>query len=344
MQFVYSRPARHLAGRLVLAIGAALTALLPAFAAQAEPLTKVRYTETIRSLMFTPTYVALARGYFKDAGLDVHMNTAQGNDKTMSALLTGSTDIVLLGPEAVIYVNNSESPEKPKIIASLVARGGFLLVGRDLKADPQTFKWAELKGKTVMAYRPGSTPDVFLNTVLQRNHLQPGTDLKIVNNIGVTARMGAWIAGQTDYGIFAEPEASMIEREGQGRVVASVGHEIGAVDYTVFAAMTSFIESHGPVIQSWISAITRAEKAVADEQPEAIAKTIESYFPGLSQDDLVSSLKRYRHYGLWKASPAISETALNTVQDMLIAEKLMKADQRLPYDRIVAPELARLSE
>ncbi|TAM88296.1 MAG: ABC transporter substrate-binding protein [Candidimonas sp.] len=294
--------------------------------------------------MFTPTYVALSRGYFKDAGLDVQMNTAQGNDKTMSALLTGSTDIVLLGPEAVIYVANSESPQKPQIIASLVAHGGFLLVDRNVKATPATFKWDDLKGKTVMAYRPGSTPDVFLDTLLRRHHLAIGKDLKIVNNIGVTARMGAWIAGQADYGIFAEPEASTIERQGNGKVVASVGHEIGPVDYTIFAAMAPYIQKHPKVINAWYDAIARAEKEVAAESPQALAKEVAPFFPGLSQPDLVASLTRYRHYNIWKTTPTISKSAISAVQDMLIAEKLMKPDQRVSYDRVVAPELAKRSQ
>ena len=84
------------------------------------------------------------------------MKTSQGTDKGMAALLSGSADIVLIGPEASIYVANSESPAKPKIFAGLTATDGFLLMAR--KPASTKFEWSQLKGKTVMAFRPGLQP------------------------------------------------------------------------------------------------------------------------------------------------------------------------------------------
>jgi len=101
--------------------------------------------------------VALSQGYFKDAGLDVSMKTSQGTDKGMTALLSGSADIVLIGPEASIYVQNSESPVKPKIFAGLTATDGFFLLARK---PVEKFDWSMLKGKEVIGFRPGSNPIV----------------------------------------------------------------------------------------------------------------------------------------------------------------------------------------
>lgn len=335
---------RRLARKAILLMSsivgvASMIAVTPA-AATAQPLTKVRYQETIRSIMFTPAYIALARGYFKSAGLDVEMKTAQGTDKAIAALLTDSADIVLVGPEGVLYVANSDSPEKPKIISGLVASDGFLLVARDTKASPESFKWSQLKGKTVMAYRPGSTPDVFLNWLLREHKLEIGKDVKIINNIGPTARMGAWIAGKADYGIFSEPNASTIEREGHGRVVASDGHDVGPVDYTVFAAMPKYIAAHPQVIKAWTTAIAHGMQDAQKDSLESIVHDIASFFPGLSQAELVQSLARYRHYGIWKTSPVVEPSAISKLQDMLIADGELKADKRVAYDRVVVPELA----
>src|SRR5690606_11368890 len=108
-------------------------------------------------------YVALDQGYFKDEGLDVSIRTSQGTDKGMAALLSGSADIVLIGPEASVYVANSESPVKTQVFAGLTATDGFLL----LKREPSdTFDWSMLKGQKVMTFRPGSNPDVFLITAM----------------------------------------------------------------------------------------------------------------------------------------------------------------------------------
>lgn len=330
--------------KTLAATSAALLLITATTCVQAEPLTKVRYTETVRSLQFTPTYVAMARGYFKDAGLKLDMKTAQGTDKAMAALLSDGADIALLGPEAVIYVANSESPTKPKIIGSLVATDGFLLVDRKAEKGSKAFNWDDLKGKTVMAFRPGSTPDVYLGSLLRKHNLAVGSDLKVINNIGPAARMGAWLTGQADYAIFMEPEASSIERQGKGHVVTSIGNEVGPVDYTVFASTDPYIASHPKVIQGWIKAISRAMKDVAADEPAVIAKDLVGFFPGLSQPELVQSIERYRKYGIWKKTPHITEAALNTLQDMLIASKTLKESERVPYAKIVAPQLVGKSK
>src|SRR5690606_1750338 len=145
----------------------------------------------------------------------------------------GSADIVLIGPEASVYVANSESPVKTRVFSGLTATDGFplLAAGPGDKSD-----WAMLKGKSVMSCRPGPHTDVFLMTAMEKHGLDPAKDVRMVSNIGPAARAGAWMAGQADYGIFLEPEASNLERDGHGKVVTSIGEEVGQVDFTSFTA------------------------------------------------------------------------------------------------------------
>src|SRR5688572_9200031 len=84
----------------------AMTALCCLLSGSIQAQTKVRFAEVARSLLFAPAYVAVSKGYFKDAGLDVSITTIPGGDKTMAALLSNSADIALIGPEAAIYVWN----------------------------------------------------------------------------------------------------------------------------------------------------------------------------------------------------------------------------------------------
>ncbi|MBA2963272.1 MULTISPECIES: ABC transporter substrate-binding protein [Ramlibacter] len=306
-------------------------------AAQGSP-TKVRYEEVVRSVLYLPAYVALSQGYFKDAGLDVSMKTSQGTDKGMAALLSGSADIVLIGPEASIYVANSESPVKPKIFAGLTATDGFLLVARTKPAG--AFDWKQVKGKSVMAFRPGSNPDVFLQTAMRKHGIDPKADVKIVNNIGPAARTGAWMAGQADFGIFLEPEATMMEKNGQGFVVASVGREVGPVDYTVFTATDAFLKQNPGVAQAWTQAIVRAQKHVATAAPAQLAGQIASFFPGMSEAELVAAVERYRGIGLWKVDPVVERRAIESLQDMLVASGVLDAAKRVRYEAVVVNDFA----
>ncbi|MFI5444965.1 ABC transporter substrate-binding protein [Polaromonas sp. UC242_47] len=326
--------------RVLMVAGATMVATGPALAqtATVEPArTKVRYEEVVRSVLYLPVYVALNQGYFKEVGLDVGLKTSQGTDKGMAALLSGSADIVLIGPEATIYVANSESPVKPKIFSGLTATDGFLLMTRK---PVEKFEWAMLKGKTVMAFRPGSNPDVFLEAAMRKHGLDPKRDLKLVNNIGPAARTGAWMSGQADFGIFLEPEATIIEQSGQGRVVASVGREVGAVDYTVFTATDAFLKRSPGVAQAWTNAVVRAQKYVASAPAADLAKHISEYFPGVKQAELVSAVDRYRGIGLWKTNPTVERFAIESLQDMLVASGVLDQGKRVKYEQIVINDFA----
>lgn len=319
-------------GIATLCLGLPAGAVAQATAAPA----KVRYEEVVRSVLYLPAYVALSQGYFRDAGLDVSMKTSQGTDKGMAALLSGSADIVLIGPEASIYVANSESPDKPKIFSGLTATDGFLLVARHKPAT--RFEWSQLRGKSVMSFRPGSNPDVFLETAIRKNGLDPKRDLRLVNNVGPAARAGAWISGQTDYAIFLEPEATTLEKNGHGHVVASIGQEVGAVDYTVFTATEAYLKRNPRVAQAWTNAIVRAQKVVATAPAGDLARHIAEFFPGLGHAELVAAVERYRAIGLWKTNPTVERAAIDALQGMLVANGVLDAAKRVRYEQVVVTD------
>ena len=313
-----------------------IAAPLDAFA-QAKPPVKVRYTEVVRSILYAPAYVAIANGYFKDAGLDVAMTTAQGGDKTVAALLSNSADIALIGPETSIYVQNGDSPTKIPIFCGLTVTDGFMLIGRE-KVDK--FDWQQLKGKQILALRPGSTPDLFLEAALRQNGIDPFKDVKLVNNIAIPARVGSWLAGQNQYAIFMDPDAAQLEMDGKGYVLASIGQTVGQADYTTFMATDKYIRANPDVIQSWTNAIYRAQKWTEAAQPQEIAKTIEQFFPGISPQALVAGAERYRKLKMWKTTPTIDPKAIERFQDILVQGNVLDPAKRVKFQDLVLSEFA----
>lgn len=302
-----------------------------------KPAVKVRYEEVVRSILYLPAYVALSQGFFKEAGLDVQMKTSQGTDKGMAALLSGSADIVLIGPEATVYVQNSESPVKPRIFSGLTATDGFMLLSR----SSEKFEWSKMKGKSVMAFRPGSNPDVYLEAVLRKHGLDPKKDVTLVNNLGPAARAGAWMAGQTDYAIFLEPEASSLERDGKAYAVASIGAEVGPVDYTVFTATDAFISKHPQVVKAWTEVIARAQKHVQMNPPAVLASQVTEFFPAIPQSQIANAIERYKKFNIWKTTPLVEPQAISRLQDMLVASGVLENSKRVKYQDIVFTEFAR---
>ena len=100
------------------AVAAASLTIAPRALAQIKPPVKIRYNEVVRSTLYTPAYVAMTKGWFTEAGLDLTMSTANGGDKSTAALVSGAADIALIGPESAIYVQTSDSP--PRCASSAV--------------------------------------------------------------------------------------------------------------------------------------------------------------------------------------------------------------------------------
>ncbi|MGE0628063.1 MAG: ABC transporter substrate-binding protein [Hyphomicrobiaceae bacterium] len=320
-----------------LAFAAAVAGVLPNSpmgATDARAQTKVKYAEVVRSIFYLPSYVALSNGYFKEQGLDVDMTTAWGGDKGTAMLLSGRADIVLQGPETAVYIENGASPEKTKMFAAITATDGLFLVSRQ-KMTMDQFKWDMVKGKTVMGWRPGSTPGLFLEFALKKHGIDPKKDIDHVTNLAIPARVGAWISNKASFAVFFEPDAARLEREGLAYPVASVGKETGDIDYTVFMATDSYIKKNPKVVQAWTNAIYKAQKWVQTASAQDAAKAVAKWFPKVPIEDLATSIERYRKFGIFKTDPTTLPKAISDLQDILIEGGVLQKEKKVAYDRIV---------
>jgi NitT/TauT family transport system substrate-binding protein len=320
---------KHLLAGVALGL-AGITTALPA----AAQTTTVRYVEVIRSVFYLPYYVADKNGYFKEQGIEVKLGTGWGSDKTTPQLIADTVDIALLGPEQQVYIENSPSTDKTKIVCKLTDKDGLLLLSRQ-KMAPRDFKWSMLKGKQFLDWRPGSTPYVDAAWVFKKHGINPSTDIKHLSNIGSGTREAAWLGGQGDFGTFFEPVASLFERDGKGYVVASLGDELGPVAYTVFMAKDKYIAKNAKVVQGWCNAIQKAQNFVAKAGPAELAKISAPFFPQLEHDLLINSIKRYQALRAWNPDTTVTPQDMVKVQDILILGGLMKAEQRVPYEKAV---------
>ena len=320
-----------------LAAFGSLTVTAPYVHAQGRAPVKVRYNEVVRSMLYVPTYVAMTNGYFKDAGLDIQLSTAQGGDKSVAALLSNSADIALIGPESAIYVQNSDSPTKIPIFCGLTSTDGFMLMGRE---KVQKFDWQSVKGKDFLGFRPGSTPLLFLEAALRQNGIDPQKDVKLNNNVAIPARVGSWLAGQNQYGIFVEPDPSQLELDGKAHFLASIGETVGPADYTTFMATDKYIKENPAVIQSFTDVIYRAQRWTASQSAAEIVKAIAPFFPGVNPKAMVNAAERYQRLKIWKSTPKIEQKAMDKFQDILVQGNVLENGKRVKFETLVLSEFA----
>lgn len=296
---------------------------------------KVVLNEVAHSIFYAPMYVAIEKGYFEEAGIDLELVTGFGADKTMTAVLTDAADIGFMGSESSVYTYVGGTKDYVVNFAQLTQRAGNFLVSRE---PIENFSWEMLKGKTVLGGRAGGMPQMVFEFVLEKQNLKPGTDLTIDQSIDFGSTAAAFSGGQGDFTIEFEPHATALEQKGDGYVVASLGMESGYVPYTAFCAKKSYLEENREVVQAFTDALQKGMDYVATHSAEEIADVIKPQFQETQKETLVAIVDRYAKQDTWKQDLVFEREAFDLL--LRILEDAGVLQEKVPYEELVTCEFA----
>lgn len=291
---------------------------------------KITLSEVTHSVFYAPQYVAINLGFFEEQGLEIELSNGQGADKVMTAVLSGQVDIGFAGPEASIYVYNEGREDHAVVFAQLTKRDGSFLIGRQPKPD---FRWENLRGKKIIGGRKGGVPEMTLEYILKKHGLIPNQDVIVDTSIQFAAMAGAFTGGEGDYVTLFEPTATMLEKEGKGYVLASLGVESGEIPYTAYFAKKSYIQKNSDIIQRFTNAIYKGQQWVDQHTPGEIAEAIRKSFPDTDLETLEAVAKRYKEIDAWCKNPVMTEESLNLLQEVM--QEAGELKQPAPHDKIV---------
>lgn len=315
---------------LALALVCALCVAAFTGCAAKKDTVKLKVCEVTHSIFYAPQYVALAKGFFADEGLEIELSNGQGADKVMSAVLSGNVDIGFAGPEASIYVYNEGKEDYTQIFAQVTNCDGSFLVSRE---KPDKFDWSQLKGKTVLPGRKGGVPYMALEYAMRKNGLDPSTDLTLDNSIQFALMAGAFASGTGDYVTLFEPTASAIEKEGKGYIVASVGEFAGEMPYTAYFANKSYIEENKDTISRFVKAVAKGQKWVKEHTAQQVAQAVTDSFPDTDIEILTSSIQRYKDIGAYSETPVMAKESFELLQTVMTSAGELK--KSAPFEKIV---------
>jgi NitT/TauT family transport system substrate-binding protein len=296
---------------------------------------KVRLVEVTRSIFYAPEYVAIAKGFFEEEGLDVELTTAFGGDKTMTALLSGGADIALVGSETSIYVYAQDSNDPVINFAQLTQTDGTFLVSRE-KID--NFSWDLLKGTTFLGQRTGGMPQMVGEFVLKKHGIDPHQDLNLIQNIDFANIPSAFASGTGDFVQLFEPQASIFEQEGKGHIVASFGTESGHVPYTTFMTKDSYMNENKDIVEKFTRAIYKAQQWVQTHSSDEVAEAIQSYFPDTDVKLISTVVDRYKEQGSFATDPILDVEEWNNLQDIM--EEAGELPEQVDHKTLVNTEIA----
>ncbi|MCC3376881.1 ABC transporter substrate-binding protein [Cohnella sp. REN36] len=283
----------------------------------------VKFSEVIRSIFYAPHYIAISKGFFEEQGLKIDMNTAQGSDKGAAALIAGTADISLVGPETAIYIHNQKGAKTLKIFAQLTVTDGSFLLSRN-KLD--AFKWSDLEGKTVIGWRPGSSPQMVMNSMLQKEKVQ---GVNVVTNIASTAMTGAFASGQGDFIQLFEPVASTLVKEGKAYYAASLGESFGPFPETSYVATSDYIAKHPDVVAKFAKAVHEGAAWLETASEADIVAALKPFFDGTPEDMIAQSVANYKKQGTWSADQVLTPEQFETLQNVLIENGTLKAEEKI---------------
>lgn len=295
---------------------------------------KLRVNEVTHSIFYAPFYAAINLGYFEEEGIEIDLVNGGGSDQSMTALISNSADVALLGPETAVYVVNEGASNTPVIFGQLTKRDGSLLIGRNPEPD---FQWSNLVGKEIIGGRRGGSPAMALQYAIEKvNNLPIGTDPDKVNiNLDVAFNLvvGAFEAGTGDYCTMFEPTASEYVAAGKGYVVASVGEECGEVPFTCFMAMRSYINKNEGQIEAFLRAVMKGYNYLMNATDDEIYEALAPSFSTSTRSSIVTSVQTYKRIDAWMSSPAMEESAYNRL--LAIMTNAGELDKNVDFSKVV---------
>lgn len=315
---------------IITFIIALIIALLLIFLSNNEEkqnITTLKVAEVTHSIFYTPFYVAIENGYFKNYNIDIDLILVSGSDNVAASVLSKDTNIGLAGPESAIYVYTGGEKDYLQVFAGLTKRDGQFLISRN-----KDFKWSDLIGKEILVGRSTGMPALSFFKALENEGIDK-SKVKINTSIEFAELSGAFIGGEGDFVNLFEPTASKLERNKQGYVVKSVGLSSNAFPYTAFYAKKSFINNNKEVLTAFTKALNEGILYVKNNNGKTIANVIKKQFSDATIDELSAQIERYKKADAWLDSPYLSEDFYNTLIELLEDNDLLK--KPVYYEKMV---------
>jgi NitT/TauT family transport system substrate-binding protein len=231
--------------------------------------------------------LGIARGFFRDEGLDLSLKVIFGGPEIAKAYDSGALSIGELG--------------SPPATTALARGARFRSVGSSIRrralqylvAHPSIRDWEDLRGKTAGTLSIGSCSYWFMREVLQRHDLDPDRDLKVV---GMGPRypqvMELFESGEIQAAVLSEPNVSMGEDRGAFRIMQGLTDPAfcPTMQWSVFVANERLIAEEPELVRAVLRGCVRSYRhAMAD--PGELAAFGADYF-GIARGTMEKSIQR----------------------------------------------------
>jgi len=346
----YSKPFSPNRRSLLLAAGALTGAsLFPVGAAQAQArLGKVVYGQGSIDPIFTAGYVALKKGFFNDAGLDVEYLNSQSGPRTNQMLAAGQ---IVFGATAATAAPALTIPGKPAALIFGFDRRMTYANVIVRKADYDSGKFTSLKhlaGQKIGATQPGSVTALMAVYLMQQAGISDKVDIRPLGDLATM--LGALKTGTVAASMATTSMMEQAIQEGWGVAIFNgtddkVWNEFMGGDVPGIAAyaLRETIEKRPEVVQAFVTGLVRAQDLINGSSAEAVTELIyDDYLNALSRPSVLKAVSLYKER-VWLKDNIITEDAYNRMAKIMGDGRQFSNEEMktVPYSRCVDMSFVR---
>lgn len=335
---------------LLLAAGALTGAsLLRIGGAQAQAkLGKAVYGQGSIDPIFTAGYVALKKGYFTEAGLEVEYLNSQSGPRTNQMIAAGQ---ILFGATAATAAPAVTVAGKPAALIYGFDRRMTYANVIVRKADFDSGKFKSLKdlaGQRIGATQPGSVTALMAVYLMQQAGISDKVDIRPLGDLATM--LGALKTGSVAASMAT---ASMMEQaiqEGWGVAIFNgtddaVWNEFMGGDVPGIAAyaLRETIEKRPELVQAFVTGLVKAQDLINASSAEAVTELVYGdYLNALSRPAVLKAVALYKER-VWLKNNIISEDAYNRMTRIMGDGRQFSNDEikTVPYAKCVDMSFVR---
>ena len=246
---------------LGIAAASAFTSIIPSIAKAADDKILIGYWPIAGGL---PFYVALEKGYFKEAGLNVEGVKFASANQVAEAIISGRIHGSANGTaSAALALAEISSPNLLKIICSNPSNAKFVLDEFLVPLDSKAKSIKDLPKDAKVASGPGIQNVTLAKIILEKNGL---TNIQPIE-LPVGQHVPALAAGQIDAVYTLEPSGTLGRVKGMSKIL-----EAGVVSKYVL----------GDAMAPWFGGSASLATTFIKERPQDAKKFVEAYAKGVN--------------------------------------------------------------
>jgi len=278
-----------------------------------------------------PFRAALARGFFKQQGLQVEPILIRGGPAAIAALVSGEVDYAAIGGAQAVFRSRARGLDL-SIIGCTSSTTNYILLG-----NKQTRTIEDLRGKTIGITGAGTYSEFAVKTFLKKFNINPDKDVVLRAIGGTVLRAAAIERGIIAAAPFSPEDGVRLIKAGYS-VISNLNESLG-IPQNIIVSRNEVLEKYPETTKRVLKAYIQGINLAKFNKKEAIKAGYES---GLQGDpDIVSAAYDLYAPGL-TSDLSIATSGLQQMLDEDIRAGLL--DKNFTLDRVINDRLLKIAQ